>query len=80
MVVARRRRQLIQISCHPCPASRRASAPNPAMVTDTSAINRRNHCLADHEEVRLFGFLILNADFPYVERRGAYVRGWARRI
>jgi hypothetical protein len=32
-----------------------AFRPQPAMVTDTSAINRRHHCLADDEEVWLFG-------------------------
>lgn len=52
------------------------------MVTDTSAINRRNHTLADDDEVWLFGYgsLIFKADFPYLERRGAHIQGWARRF
>ena len=82
MIIDCRHGQLIQISYHPGSAPRRAFASNPAMVTDTSAINRRNHSLADDEEIWLFGYgsLIFKADFPYVERRCAHVRGWARRF
>lgn len=52
------------------------------MVIDTSAINRRNHALADDDEVWLFGYgsLIFKTDFPYLERRGAHIQGWARRF
>lgn len=52
------------------------------MVTDTSALNRRRHPLADDDEVWLFayGSLIFKADFPYLERRAAHIQGWARRF
>lgn len=53
-----------------------------AMIVDTSALNRRRHPLADGDEVWLFGYgsLIFKADFPYLERRAAHIRGWARRF
>lgn len=52
------------------------------MVADTTAINRRNHTLADDALVWLFGYgsLIFKADFPYLERRPAHIEGWARRF
>ena len=52
------------------------------MATDTRVINQRNHSLADDEEIWLFGYgsLIFKVDFPYIERRSAYIRGWARRF
>lgn len=52
------------------------------MVTDTSALNRRRHPLADDDEVWLFayGSLIFKADFPYLERRAAHIQGWVRRF
>jgi cation transport regulator ChaC len=49
---------------------------------DTIAINRRMKHFDDHSQVWLFGYgsLIYKADFPYIERRPASIRGWARRF
>ncbi len=52
------------------------------MTANTIAINRRRNPFAGHAEVWLFGYgsLIYKADFPWVERRPARIRGWERRF
>jgi cation transport regulator ChaC len=49
---------------------------------DTTAINGRMTDFDGHSQVWLFGYgsLIYKADFPYIERRRAWIRGWARRF
>jgi len=49
---------------------------------DTVAINRNMTHFDGHSQVWLFGYgsLIYKADFPYVERRRASIRGWTRRF
>ena len=49
---------------------------------DTVEINRRMTHFDGHSQVWLFGYgsLIYKADFPYIERRPASIRGWARRF
>lgn len=49
---------------------------------DTTDINRRMTRFDDQERVWLFGYgsLIYKADFPYIERRPASIRGWERRF
>ena len=49
---------------------------------DTVAINSRMTHFDGHSQVWLFGYgsLIYKADFPYIERRPATIRGWARRF
>jgi len=51
-------------------------------MLDTSAENRRRHSLDPHQPVWLFGYgsLIYKADFPFLERRPATIRDWARRF
>lgn len=52
------------------------------MSHDTIAINRELHRFDGHSEVWLFGYgsLIWKCDFPFLERRPAHVRDWARRF
>ena len=52
------------------------------MSFDTTAHNRRMTYFDDHESVWLFGYgsLIWKADFDYLERRPASIRGWTRRF
>lgn len=52
------------------------------MSHDTTAINRQRHNLSGRESVWLFGYgsLIYKTGFPYLERRPASIRGWARRF
>lgn len=52
------------------------------MSVDTIAINRRLGRFDGHAQVWLFGYgsLIYKADFPYLERRPARLRGWSRRF
>jgi len=54
----------------------------PAERADTIAINRGMTHFDGHAQVWLFGYgsLIYKADFPYIERRRASIRGWARRF
>lgn len=55
---------------------------NSAMSLDTIAINQRMDRFDGHHQVWLFGYgsLIFKADFPYLERRPASLRGWCRRF
>jgi cation transport regulator ChaC len=52
------------------------------MSTNTIAINQRMARFDGHSEVWLFGYgsLIWKADFAYIERRAAHIRGWSRRF
>jgi glutathione-specific gamma-glutamylcyclotransferase len=52
------------------------------MSHDTTETNRHRHDFSGHDNVWLFGYgsLIYKADFPYIERRPARIRGWARRF
>jgi cation transport protein ChaC len=49
---------------------------------DTTGLNRARHDFTGMESVWLFGYgsLIYKADFPYLERRPATIRGWSRRL
>jgi glutathione-specific gamma-glutamylcyclotransferase len=53
-----------------------------SMSADTIAINRQTNRFDGHHQVWLFGYgsLIHKADFPFVERRKARLRGWSRRF
>lgn len=51
-------------------------------MLDTQKINQaRSHLIAG-QAVWLFGYasLIYKADFPYLERKPAYIKGWQRRL
>ncbi|MFT5644590.1 MAG: cation transport protein ChaC [Janthinobacterium sp.] len=52
------------------------------MTLDTTASNKLMDRFDDHHSVWLFGYgsLIFKADFPYLERRPASIRGWTRRF
>ena len=52
------------------------------MSLNTIAINQRMDKFDGHHQVWLFGYgsLIFKADFPYLERRPASIRGWTRRF
>lgn len=52
------------------------------MSADTTAINQSMKHFDGRRQVWLFGYgsLIFKADFPYLERRPASIRGWARRF
>jgi len=52
------------------------------MSHDTSAINKTMDKFDGHHSVWLFGYgsLIYKADFPFIERRPASIRGWTRRF
>src|SRR5574337_1265397 len=60
----------------------RLSFPPRNMPVNTVAANRRMDRFADHTQVWLFGYgsLIYKVDFPYIERRPASIRHWARRF
>jgi cation transport regulator ChaC len=52
------------------------------IALNTIAINQRMDAFDGHHEVWLFGYgsLIFKADFPFIERRPASIRGWTRRF
>jgi len=52
------------------------------MSHNTIAINQRMDKFDGHHSVWLFGYgsLIFKADFPFIERRPASIRGWTRRF
>ncbi|WP_192035135.1 gamma-glutamylcyclotransferase [Halomonas sp. YLGW01] len=52
------------------------------MTIDTTHLNQQMTHFDDHQEIWLFGYgsLIWKADFPYLERRPAHIRGWVRRF
>ncbi|MCA1323065.1 gamma-glutamylcyclotransferase [Herbaspirillum sp. alder98] len=52
------------------------------MSVNTIAINQSMKQFDSHASVWLFGYgsIIFKADFPYLERRAAYITGWARRF
>ncbi len=52
------------------------------MSFDTTAYNRQMTHFDGHDSVWLFGYgsLIWKADFDYLERRPAAIRGWTRRF
>jgi len=52
------------------------------MSLNTIAINRLMDRFDHHASVWLFGYgsLIFKADFPFLERRPASIRGWSRRF
>lgn len=52
------------------------------MSTNTISANRALHRFAGHAQLWLFGYgsLIWKADFDYIERRPARIRGWSRRF
>lgn len=54
----------------------------PPERADTIAINQRMTHFDGHSQVWLFGYgsLIYKADFPFIERRPASIRGWSRRF
>src|SRR5690554_1322287 len=51
-------------------------------MLDTTHINRQRMPLNADADLWLFGYgsLIWKAEFPYHERRPAYIEGWARRF
>jgi cation transport regulator ChaC len=52
------------------------------MSHDTIAINRQMNKFDGHASVWLFGYgsLIFKPDFPFLEKRAAFIRGWTRRF
>ncbi|PSJ44431.1 gamma-glutamylcyclotransferase [Zobellella endophytica] len=52
------------------------------MSIDTTALNRTMTHFDRHHSLWLFGYgsLIWKADFPFIERRPAWITGWARRF
>ncbi len=52
------------------------------MTLDTTHHNRQMTHFDGHDEIWLFGYgsLIWKADFPFLERRPAYIHGWVRRF
>ncbi|MGZ9709532.1 gamma-glutamylcyclotransferase [Glaciimonas sp. GNP009] len=52
------------------------------MPADTTAINKLMDRFNAHSSVWLFGYgsLIFKVDFPFVERRPAYIKHWSRRF
>lgn len=60
-------------------SERNGERRNPA---DTIAVNKQLNRFENHPQVWLFGYgsLIYKADFPFIERRPARIRGWMRRF
>jgi glutathione-specific gamma-glutamylcyclotransferase len=56
--------------------------PVSTMSLNTIAINQRMNKFDSHQSVWLFGYgsLIFKADFPFIDRRPAYIGGWSRRF
>ena len=56
--------------------------PELTMSHNTIAINQRMNKFNGHKRVWLFGYgsLIFKADFPFIDRRPAYIGGWSRRF
>lgn len=56
-----------------------SDGPNAA---NTLGANKRMNRFDGHRQVWLFGYgsLIYKADFPFLQRQPAYIRGWARRF
>jgi cation transport regulator ChaC len=52
------------------------------MVANTIAQNKKTGLFDQHQEVWLFGYgsLIYKTDFPWLERRPAFIRHWVRRF
>ncbi|MES2536227.1 MAG: gamma-glutamylcyclotransferase [Pseudomonadota bacterium] len=52
------------------------------MSADTTAVNKLMNKFDDRKTVWLFGYgsLIFKADFPYLERRPAFITNWTRRF
>lgn len=52
------------------------------MSANTIAANQQMNKFDNHDSVWLFGYgsLIYKADFPFLERRPASIRGWSRRF
>jgi cation transport protein ChaC len=52
------------------------------MSVDTTDVNKSLHRFEGHDRIWLFGYgsLIFKADFPYLARRQASIRGWTRRF
>ena len=52
------------------------------MSLDTTSINKLRHRFEQRDRVWLFGYgsLIFKADFPFLARRPATIKGWARRF
>ncbi|WP_249977348.1 gamma-glutamylcyclotransferase [Vreelandella olivaria] len=52
------------------------------MMLDTTTLNQQRNFFDGHKDIWLFGYgsLIWKADFAYLERRPAYITGWARRF
>ena len=66
----------------PSPATLHDPFTLPAMVANTTAVNRARHHHEPGEPLWLFGYgsLIFKADFPWQDRRPASIRGWTRRF
>lgn len=51
-------------------------------MIDTTALNRARRPVDEHGDIWIFGYgsLIWKADFPFLERRRAFIEGWERRF